>query len=38
VIEVLASTGFRFGELAALRVGRVHLLRRRIEVAESSPR
>jgi integrase len=28
-------TGLRFGELAALRVGRVDLMRRRLEVAES---
>jgi integrase len=35
VIEVLAYTGLRFGELAALRVSRVDLLRRRLEVAES---
>jgi len=34
-IRVLAFTGLRFGELAALRVRRVDLLRRRIEVAES---
>ena len=32
---VLAYTGLRWGELAALRVGRVDLLRRRIHVAES---
>jgi site-specific recombinase XerC len=35
VSEVLAFAGLRFGELAALRVGRVNLLQRRIEVAES---
>jgi integrase len=34
-IRVLAFCGLRFGELAALRVRRVDLLRRRIEVAES---
>jgi integrase len=34
-VQVLAYTGLRFGELAALRVGRVDLLRRRIKVAES---
>jgi len=32
---VLPFTGLRFGELAALRVGRVDLLRRRMEIAES---
>jgi integrase len=31
----LAYTGLRFGEMAALRVGRVDLIRRRVEVAES---
>jgi integrase len=35
VVLVLAYTGLRWGELAALRVGRVDLLRRRIHVAES---
>src|SRR3954471_8664905 len=35
VVEMLAFTGLRFGELAALRVGRVDLLRRRLEIAES---
>ena len=35
VINVLAYTGLRFGELAALRVKRVDLLRRLIQVAES---
>ncbi len=35
VVEVLALTGLRYGELAALRVGRVDLLRRRLTVAES---
>jgi integrase len=38
VIEVLAFTGLRFGELAALRVGRVDLMRRRIDITEPSPR
>lgn len=35
VIRVLAYCGLRFGELAALRVGRVDLLRRRLTIAES---
>lgn len=35
VVQFLAYTGLRWGEMAALRVGRVHFLRRRIEVAES---
>ncbi|MBA2768636.1 MAG: site-specific integrase [Sporichthyaceae bacterium] len=35
VIRLLAQVGLRFGELAALRVGRVDLMRRRIEIAES---
>lgn len=35
IVEVLAMTGLRFGELAALRVGRVDLLRRRLSVVES---
>lgn len=35
VIYTLAYTGLRWGELAALRVRRVNLLRRRLEVAES---
>ena len=35
VVLVLAYTGLRWGELAALRVGRVDLLRRRLHVAES---
>jgi integrase len=35
VITFLAYTGLRFGESAALRVARLDLLRRRIEVAES---
>lgn len=34
-VLVLGLTGLRFGELAGLRVRRVDLLRRRIEVAES---
>lgn len=36
VILTLALTGLRFGELVALRVGRVDLLRRRIDVVESA--
>ena len=36
VVRVLAYCGLRFGELAALRVGRVDLLRRCIEVPESA--
>lgn len=35
LIRVLAYTGLRWGELAALRVRRVNLLRRRLDVAES---
>ena len=35
IVLVLAYTGLRWGELAALRVGRVDLLRRRIHVAEA---
>jgi integrase len=35
VVEVLGYTGLRFGELAALRVGRVDLMRRRLAVTES---
>ncbi len=35
VIVFLAYTGLRFGEMAALRVRRLDLLRRQIEVAES---
>jgi len=34
-VRVLAYCGLRYGELAALRVSRLDLLRRRIEVAES---
>lgn len=36
VVMLLGLTGLRFGELVALRVGRVDLMRRRIEVAESA--
>jgi integrase len=35
VVETLAYTGLRFGELAALRVSRLDLIRRRVNVAES---
>jgi integrase len=35
VVLVLAYTGLRWGELAALRVSRVDLMRRRIHIAES---
>ena len=35
LIRVLAYTGLRFGELAALRVSRVDLMRRRLIIAES---
>jgi integrase len=35
VIRFLALTGLRFGEAAAMRVGRVNLLRRRVEVVEA---
>jgi integrase len=35
VIRLLAYTGLRFGELAALRVRRVDFLRRRLSIAES---
>jgi integrase len=35
VVRVLAYTGLRWGEMAALRVGRIDLLRRRLTVAES---
>ncbi len=34
-VRVLASSGLRFGELAALRVGSVDLMRRRLEIAEN---
>ena len=36
VIRLLANTGLRFGELAALRVRRVDFLRRRLTIAESA--
>lgn len=36
VVRFLAYTGLRFGEMAALRVGRVDFLRRRALVAESA--
>lgn len=35
IVLLLAYTGLRFGELAALRVRRVNMLRRRIEVREA---
>lgn len=35
VILFLAYTGLRFGEMAALRVGRVDILRRRVEIADA---
>jgi integrase len=35
-VRVLAMTGIRFGELTALRVGRVDLLRRRLHIEESA--
>ncbi len=35
VVETLAYTGLRYGELAALRVSRLDLMRRRIDVVES---
>ena len=35
IVLFLAYTGVRFGELAALRVGRLDLLRRRAIIAES---
>lgn len=35
LVRFLALTGLRFGEAAALRVGRVDLVRRRVEVAEA---
>jgi integrase len=34
-VRVLANCGLRFGELAALRVGRVDPLRRSLVIAES---
>jgi len=36
VVETLAWVGMRWGELVALRRSRVHLLRRRLEIAESA--
>jgi integrase len=36
VVETLAWVGMRWGELVALRRSRVHLLRRRIEIAEAA--
>jgi integrase len=36
IIETLAWVGMRWGELVALKRHRVHLLRRRIEIAESA--
>src|SRR4051794_19857439 len=36
LIRLLANTGLRFGELAALRVRRVDFLRRRLMIAESA--
>lgn len=35
VIMLLAFTGLRFGEAAAVRVGRIDLMRRRLEISES---
>lgn len=35
VVLILSYCGLRYGELAALRVGRVDLMRRRLDVAES---
>lgn len=35
IVLTLAYTGLRFGELAALRAGRVDLMRRRLDVAQS---
>lgn len=35
VVQVLAYCGLRYGELAALRVGKVDLMRRRLTIAES---
>lgn len=35
MVQVLAYCGLRYGELAALRVGRVDLMRRRLTIAES---
>ena len=36
IIETLAWVGMRWGELVALRRPRIHMLRRRIEIAESA--
>jgi integrase len=36
VVRLLANTGLRFGELAALRVRRVDFLRKRLTIAESA--
>ena len=36
VVRLLASTGLRFGEMAALRVRRIDFLRKRLTVAESA--
>lgn len=36
LVRVLAYTGLRWGELAALKVGRVDLMRRRLDIAEAS--
>jgi integrase len=36
IIRLLANTGLRFGELAALRVRRVDFLRKRLRIAESA--
>jgi integrase len=36
VVETLAWVGMRWGELVALRQPRIHMLRRRIEIAESA--
>ncbi len=35
MIRLLAFTGLRFGEVAGLRIGRVDLMRRRLDVAEA---
>ena len=35
MVLFLAYTGLRWGEMAALKVGRIHFLRRRVLVAES---
>lgn len=36
IVETLAWVGMRWGELVALRRSRIHILRRRIEIAESA--